>query len=388
MLILPVPYSKVGKLYKGLLDEMPVPENIKRDWEALYRCRLEQHLLLTTEKLANFYPHMRPEETTTEVELCMVGKPQTATIRMTQAKALAPTIRMKPSLWIACGSLKCKQKVKKEVPRLPYLQSFLCKHGMGPIQIKLGAPQPLTATELATKSNSRQEIVRVSFAIQRLDIKAQGICGARARFVAHTADDTVEHYSTIGGFVSIDGRIFGVTTAHGIVNECLYRADGNDKASGHEEYSSDSSFVNSESEDASDADIAFQCPSVVGSQPDRIADLEWNEQPFPKAVAYLRHGTRAGDWSFPESSPETSDFALFEADVFKENLNTYCEDSLLPMQISKYLPANQLRAGPVQVVSKGDGNSEQARLLGGDFSIIVNGVLIRTKKIVGKGLAR
>ena len=55
------------------------------------------------------------DEAIIELELCMSGRVETASDR----------VLLKPSIWIHCGSKRCRDEIRKTVTDLSYLRAFI-----------------------------------------------------------------------------------------------------------------------------------------------------------------------------------------------------------------------------------------------------------------------
>lgn len=341
---------------------------------------LTSHLVQTTERLGISEPRLRAEETATEAELCMAGK----RFKMPRCTDKGGFIGLKPTIWVSCGSERCRRKVHEDIGRLPYLNRFLSTHNMDEVHVCRGAPRPATTERSPDRSERGYPIENVSFHIQLLPDDAGTICGAKARYTVHTAQGNYEHYSTIGGLVCIDNQVFGLTTAHGVVGEISYRtAISKSDIVSISTLDSDHSSNDSESEDESDTTEHQDGRNLsLESRPysQELDGLQWKRQQFPRTLAYLNCGTSAGDWSFPENCSGASDFALIDLNSYSGISNNFIS-SKGPTPVSGHLLLTELVDGEVNIINARGQMAIPGQLLPGEFSVILKGVIMRTKKI-------
>ncbi|KAF2868492.1 hypothetical protein BDV95DRAFT_609968 [Massariosphaeria phaeospora] len=364
---------KVGKLYKGLLEEVTPPDIIREKWKLQISERLEQHLLQTTQRLENLSPTIRAEDTITEAELCMAGKKHSAASRFWDSSQ-EDVIALRPTVWISCGSKKCKKKVQEEIGRLPYLKHFLTTYGMDPPYVSLGASRPCAGGNSADPLGQGQIVERVTFAIQVPLAGTTTICGAAARFPIHTSKGAIERYSTVGGLVDVNGKSYGLTTAHGVVSECVHIIASENSASLDQDLSSSDPDTDTDS----DEDLPPGRKTIILDMQKQAA---WVEIPFPQILAYLQSGTTSGDWRFSEKAPKTSDFVLFDIEKFTSTTNGYREETSILMSIRDHLPLKDLPVGEVNIVTGCGTVPYKGTLLDGNNSVIIKGTAMLTKKI-------
>jgi hypothetical protein len=101
---------KVDGYYVGLLLQLPPPVVVRERWIEDVRTDLENDLCLATSQLSR---SMTDEEVMVELVLCMAGKKcSTADVTMPEGVECPKNpVRMVPTVWIHCGSRKCKKKV-------------------------------------------------------------------------------------------------------------------------------------------------------------------------------------------------------------------------------------------------------------------------------------
>lgn len=369
---------KAGKFYKGFTEDVPPPKHIQQHWETQVFERLVLHLVLITERLSNTTPTLRIEETATEAELCMAGR-GTKTFWRTDKEDFIP---LTPTVWIACGGRKCKQKVREEIVRLPYLNHFLSTHHMSAAHVSLGAPRPATTMSLIEPDQNTESVKAVSFHIESLP-NGKMTCGAKARFTVHTSQGNHEHYSTIGGVINVEGKTFALTTAHGVASEIAYRnAISRIDTASDGTRESESSSTDSDSDEAGNSE-AMAPPEAFREKKQQDPGLDhviWKEIPFPRTMAYLGSGTITRDWKLPQSAPINADFALFDVGSSIPVRNQVCIGNAT-VRLTGHLPLSKLSAGKVHIITGWNSEAVEGEMMDGESCIILKGIIMRTKKI-------
>lgn len=377
---------KSGKFYKGFIEEILPPKHIQQQWETQIFERLVGHLVQTTERLSNTIPTLRSEETATEAELCMAGKRSTAFWRTGKEESVG----LSPTVWISCGGRKCREKVREEIVRLPYLNHFLSTHHMSAPHVSLGAPRPATSaestnTELTTPDQNIESVKAVSFHVRSGPI----VSGSKVMFTVHTSQGNHEHYSTIGGIIMTEStiftaerKIFALTTAHGVASEIAYRnAIPKNDTSSDSTHDSESSITDSDSDEAKDPTEITTIQAIEEEEEAiRLRLPFWTVLPFPSILAYLGSGTMMGDWKHPVAAPATSDFALFEVPPYCEKRNFVRTNGSM-IRLTGHLPQSELSAGKVHIIADMYRDGIEGDLLDGESCIILKGIIMRTKKI-------
>jgi hypothetical protein len=386
---------KVGKFYVGLLKELPPPSLVQGEWDKDIRPMLEIHLCQATNMLPK---SMRDEDLITEPVLCMAGRKCSPTSVLSQpgATCLEDPVLLKPTVWIHCGSKKCKKKVLDAVRQLSYLNHFLSKLNMEPPHVSLHAPWPAAEEHPSQSPRPTGNSNQVSFAIQDSTFTWKTIYGAKARYTFRTSQGIVERYSTVGGLVVVKNSLFAITTAHTIVNcsvESCSRVPIHDM-----ELTSDSSSdtgsdcdMNSDTEaDASTVDpyplpasrTCARRSSVDSREPQETMKGTWKDSKLPNILAYMNRGTIDGDYSFPILAPSTSDFALMDPESVLQLSNEYYDqDSDTIETISGHITTCELLSGDVWIITSCGTVPQKGYMLEGDASIILKGTIMRTKKI-------
>ncbi|KAK2867976.1 hypothetical protein FQN49_003281 [Arthroderma sp. PD_2] len=204
-------------IYQGLLSKIPPPCEVIGLWRKSVHGTLCDHLRAVTARLGRKLPDA---EVITEPALYMSGKkcPPSSVPYLPGETRLTDPVALVPTIWILCGSKRCQKRVKKYMDRATFLDNFRKKFGIGDPYITLGAPWPAAKTD-SLHPHIISEDDKISFAVQHpLDNKSA--CGLKAKFTIQDIDMT-EWTSTIGGIILVDNSIFGLTTAHGVINKLI-----------------------------------------------------------------------------------------------------------------------------------------------------------------------
>jgi len=385
---------KVRKLYVGLLRDLPPPVAVQEKWDLEVRPDLERHLCQATSLLSK---SLRDEEVITEAVLCMAGKKCTPSSVLLVPGATCPqqSVALKPTVWIYCGGRKCKKKVESVVRSLAYLDHFLDKFYMEPAYVSLHAPWPAAGESTLDGLHAQKQGHEISFSIQRPSLGQSNICGAKVKFIIQTSDGILERVSTFGGMIVVDNKVYGLTSAHAIVNHIIQNSFRGHAA--RIEPTSDGSNSDSEYEGSSDSesetsDESFYSlprqmthadrPTTESQHFQGRAEGPWTKLSLPKIVAYMGNGTTSGDYFFPISSPKTSDFALIDLGTLPTLQNGFHDpDQGTIMDISHYIPTSNLSQGEVWIITSCSDQPFRGYLLNGSASLILRGTSLHTKKI-------
>jgi hypothetical protein len=112
------------KIYIGKLKDISPPKAMETEWVNNIRVQLLSDLRMVIQSLPR---SLSKEKTTVEPELYMVG----------EANDQSDSVELKPTVWIRCGSRKCKKAVAEAVDDLKYVHAF----SKGRVQIHRGAPR-------------------------------------------------------------------------------------------------------------------------------------------------------------------------------------------------------------------------------------------------------
>jgi hypothetical protein len=355
---------------------------------------LEIHLCQATNLLPK---SMRDEDLITEPVLCMAGKKCSSISVSLQPGATCPDdpVLLRPTVWIHCGSKKCKKKVSDAVRQLSYLNHFLSKLDMEPPHVSLHAPWPAGEEHLSQSPCLTGNFNEISFAIQDRTSTFKTIYGARARCTFRTSEGIGERFSTIGGLVVVKSSLFAITTAHTIVNCSLEISSVSIRETGSTSNSSSDTSSDCETSSDSEADASTGDPyllpapitsvrrlAVNSGEPHESMEGTWTNTELPNILAYMNRGTIDGDYSFPILAPSTSDFALIDPGSILQLSNEYCDQDRNTIEtISGHIPTCELLSGDVWIITSCDNVSQKGYMLDGDASVILKGTIMRTKKI-------
>lgn len=187
-------------IYVGKLKEMPPPGYLENEWLGSIRIRLVKDLLPVTKALPR---SLSPRESVIEPELCMVG----------EADPKSQNIIMRPTVWIRCGSRKCRKAVQEAVNGLHYLQTF----SRGRVQVRLRAPRPAGDSARPAPDQCRENLGIHALTLQlQNDKRKRHVYGRRLRITNGPDGIGNAWASTIGGLIRVDDVVYALTTAHSI----------------------------------------------------------------------------------------------------------------------------------------------------------------------------
>jgi hypothetical protein len=377
---------KVGKLYVGLLEQLPPPRAVQEKWDQI-RPDLEDCLCEATKMLSK---SMRDEEVITELVLCMAGKK----CPPTSAPLEPDPVALHPTIWIYCGSRKCKKKVLEAIPKVGHLQRFRLDFDIAEPHASLHAPWPAAEEHLSESLPLEGGFDNVSFAIQESASSLTTTCGARAKFTIRTSNGVIQRFSTIGGLIIVGDSLYAMTTAHAIVNCWLERARVSSDESGPSNgvSSGTDSDIETSSDSGADTSENIRPSSLVqlkstAKPPEEAKEIQepqgiWTDSQRPMILAYLDRRTTSDDYSFPVSEPTTADFALVDPQSFMQLSNQYRDPKHNTIEtISDHILTNNLVGGEVWIITSGRDAPLKGYMLEGDASIILRGAVMRTKKI-------
>lgn len=386
---------KIDKYYVGLLKEVRPPSPVQTKWDQEVRPDLERHLCRATSMLPK---SMQDKEVITEPILCMAGKKRLPiSIPLNAGVTYSnDSVALYPTVWIHCGSKKCKKKVVEAIRLLSYLDRFLVTFDMDAPHASLYAPWPAARGDPPQSPRLMGRFEQVSFAIQDSTSDSGTICGARARFTFETSNGIVERYSTIGGLVVVGDSLFAMTTAHTIVN-CWSKyshsaLSGQTGSTSNTSSDTDPDLVTSSesgddaSTDSSDSPstrmASLNRPSIELEEVHETRDGMWMDAQPPKIIAYMDQGTTNGDYSFPIRAPRTSDFALIDPGSITTLSNEYYNpEHNTIVTISDHVSTGELLCGDVWIITSCGNAPLKGYMLEGDASMILRGTIMHTKKI-------
>lgn len=351
---------------------------------------LVNHLIIITARLG---PQIPTKETTTEPVLCMAGKEcgKDDASKFLNLGTSCPDhpVLLKPTVWIRCGWKKCKQIVEKEIClSKPPLSKFIasCPPNQVEPHITTKAPRPASRISSSHSSDRTIQVNEISFAVQ-YPLSKDRLWPATARFTV----GPTKLYSTIGGPIYIDGKMFGLTTAHSIVSYLEQIAKevkpSDDEPSDDESLASDSdseitsTSSSKRSNEVSSSSEANAQPALNSSdiEVDEPSQAKWEISKLPNIVAYLGRGTSTGDYSFKENAPTTSDFALI--DLQSDSHRLHSTTNIVSLK-------DALPPGGVRIATTAASSPLKGYLLKDKSFLIMRGAVMQTMKIQIESPAR
>ncbi|KAF2789692.1 MFS general substrate transporter [Melanomma pulvis-pyrius CBS 109.77] len=196
-------YSPEKGIYVGHRKDILPPASMETEWLAI-----RQRLVTDLQPVIQSLPlSLQQSETTIELELCMAG----------EVVNKSKQIQLRPTIWIRCGGKQCQKVVRQAMNDLTYFPTFT-------IQVHTKAPVPASTSfsthgaslaAMASGANPIQihmESGGIQIQIQKYSNNSFSACGLKIRIKS----DEGYHMCTIGGLVKVDGKLFGLTTAHSI----------------------------------------------------------------------------------------------------------------------------------------------------------------------------
>jgi hypothetical protein len=281
--------------------------------------------------------------------------------------------------------------VKKFIKILHYLTDFLREFGMGDPIVSRHSPWTAGLTEPLNALHFPGDIVNISLAIgyMRAPDGRVPLCGARARYTIETKDNVVTHlFSTIGGEIFVPNEVYGLTTAHCLVDFLQTKLPGaaasSDPSQEIENLPDDS---DSEFNLSDDPDSESNSEAVPNKRPALLPHLyseiqpEWRGIPLPDAFMYKGFGMVDKDF-LTEFDKDTSDFALLNVRSILQSVNGFYDFVTDRWTvIERHLAKHELEEGEVRIVTGGLECSITGYLLRGDARIVLPGRVMRTRRI-------
>ncbi|QKX58893.1 uncharacterized protein TRUGW13939_06021 [Talaromyces rugulosus] len=215
-------------------------------------------------------------------------------------------------------------------------------------------------------------------------------CGLKAKFTVSTTNKKKESIFTIGGFVMVEGCVVGLTTAHGIIS--LLKEFGS---------RSNSFNCSSEADDSTDGETTTSASASESSSP--VATSGYTPSPHisltkseisfrPEYNSPGQSDTRIlqeDKWLFlgaPKTlayrAPASSDFALVDMEYMGNLTNMYYDPTTSSVhEISGHVSVDQVPRGEVLIISSSNDHPLRGYLLDDTASVILRGVVMRTRKI-------
>jgi hypothetical protein len=224
-------YSPEKGYFVGKLYELPPPEILQLHWRQTIRPQLVRNLRAV---IASLPQSMTTSETTIEPELIMCGVSFDG----------YSTVTLAPTIWIRCGSNKCRKAVQQAVTDLSVVQQI-------PVHVTLQPPRQASAGQApeflfrVTRPDLVDEILPVDppgrstraapvssipsytqlpaenslgIRVQSLVDNQRSACGLRVQL---SSPKGARYTCTLGGLVLLDDAVVGLTTGHAIFDEPL-----------------------------------------------------------------------------------------------------------------------------------------------------------------------
>jgi hypothetical protein len=288
------------------------------------------------------------------------------------------------------------RKVDDAVRKMPYLHHFIGRFHLNSPYSSLHAPWPAASQKVINGAFTSGD-QRISVSVSRPSSgSTDTVCGWKLRFTVESDGKVATLDSTVGGLIVVNGALYGLTTAHGIINYILNsRRDMSLTESESEEEASDS--TDTESDDTSDSalDVAYKHStpaSIIAIGVERSAHVvedtfsTWTELELPKVLVYLDRGTTVGDYSLTSltTASNQADFLLVNLEpinVSEQRNMIYNSEHAMFNPIDDHIRTHDLVHGEVHIITGNNGRSMRGQLLEGDASLILRGTIIRTRKI-------
>ncbi|KAF2437361.1 hypothetical protein P171DRAFT_526928 [Karstenula rhodostoma CBS 690.94] len=187
------------------------------------------------------------------------------------------TVQLHPTVCIRCSSKRCRKKFKEAVKDLEYLTPRFRR-----VEVILETPQFATGepessetiTHEAANTQVRNPSVKQTQQIQSWS-HGDSACGLKLKTTTWISNKRIEAISTIGGVVKVDGKFYGLTTAHGIIAPPEPSASGQSSSCSSEVSTSESGSESSDDpEDTHSTDVTkINCESEEVYLPNRWDDL-------------------------------------------------------------------------------------------------------------------
>jgi hypothetical protein len=258
----------------GSLKDIQPPQAIQDHWDAGILDEIARRIAKAAQT-----SDLTDDEVRAEPILCMLGSEYRPDCGLLFSGKPWPkkTVTLYPAVCMICSSEKWRKDVKNLCSLMDFLNRFLVKFGMTQPYVIVGdlaRPAAASSSYLDNGHHSQD----ISFSHQTFT----------ARYTIH-ADDT------IGGMSMVDEQLYGLTTAHGIVDV----------------------LVDMEAKLRSGTPLASTSRRKKIAQHDAVTSEPWQSHELPDILAFASRGTRTGDYSLPDHAGDSADFALVPADESK-----------------------------------------------------------------------
>ncbi|KAF2728232.1 hypothetical protein EJ04DRAFT_569684 [Polyplosphaeria fusca] len=336
-------------IWIGKLREHPPPEALEAVWLEEIRIRVVNDLQPVIQLLPR---STSPLHAIIEPDFCMTGT----------SGEHSDSVKLRPTVWIRCGSKRCKKVVKAAIEDMDYLHRF------GSVQVHLRAP--ILASKTGHKHLIPMDLTVTRGQVQVLmpDVFSThgfSACGLKIRVQDHH-DSKVEHQWVVGGIIRVAGVIYGLTTAHSLVEN---PRDG------------DISTVDDtdDSETESDKNLPISGPPLEPRSQSR-SSAEWTTVTID-VMNYAGHSNAESD----SGIAGCSDYALIGMGPGKETLYNFYEKADSPEErttntctIDAWCPAPH--GGDVDIICAPN-DVRPGWLLKGSSMIITRNGIFTTRKI-------
>lgn len=388
-------YQRDKNFYVGKMRDLHCPPEVETEWTRSIRPRLIKDLLPVLQSLPR---SMASKETMIEPDLCMAG----------YAPGKATEVQLSPTVWIRCGSKKCRKVIRQAVNDLNYLHSF----SRGTVEVRVRGPRPAASSNNIVPTRNPVEgrncLVNGEMKLQvQASVTGASACGLRLRVIhgdASGMDDA--NILTIGGLVKVDNMIYGLSSAHGILDSSRVARKISSPTSQSSEPAPPSECSDSDSESEDDSDTSFNSnrfselvPTIKRQYREyddlgqtaktnfqkQTKQLQWKDVPFCGPISYCGQGSVTGGTSAEKSALQDADFALINMG-FSSAYRLYNQykpegiTGLPPVSIRGVKHDEHLQAGEVLLLT-GHNHITRGYLLEEPSLFINRGIVFNTRKI-------
>lgn len=361
-------------LYVGKMREMPPPLAALSEWEDRIKPRLVKDLY----SVLNALPRsLKSEETIVEPDLCMSG----------EASSRSTSVHMIPTIWIRCGSKKCKRAVSRAVSDLGYMRNL----NTFQTQIRVRAPKPAAFNKAVRLGASNDAFVGSPQTLNcKLEVQKAApmtsACGLKLRV---QSEDCTDRICTIGGLVRLDDEIYGLTTGHTLMDvgkKMGEPAEQSDTSPAHDTSDTDSDCSGVIDDDRSDfedgllrsSSDVFQSSGCLSPQ---MAEMQWETVQSLGPTAFAGQGSLLGALDSLRDAPSNSDIALIKltSNTLLRNYYTVPVTTFTESVVGTFHD-DQLVEGHVWILA-GRNEVREGFLLRAKSMFMQRGALFETRKI-------
>lgn len=333
---------------------------------------IREQLVVDLRPILKSLPHSTSRQSATvEPMLCMTGEGQKD----------SSSVQLRPTIWIRCGSEKCKVAVQRAITDLSYIHAF--SHGR--VHIDLRAPRFATNFRSVYEREGRLTFPPATGRLKiflpdwgRSQISAHSACGIQLKYISGR-NDSVERRWVIGGVIRVDGTIYGLTTAHPMFDEL---------------YCNDESYVSRSYEDEPRASVrlpisndmprARDSSGKLSSEGSSQVNFTWKSA----ALGPINYAGTTGTNAFAKSGRKdtASDFALIPLSHTTPRLHNYYRNSITldgkekPQNFLIDDMSSDLSPGEVTIICSPT-DAQPGYLLGGSALFMESTSVFRTRKV-------